>query len=372
MSYDKKKLYIITAVYALSLLLVPFVRSKAACNVCLAVLAVLGATVGALLIKKRRAPDLRRNEITLITATAALLAVMAISLLGLRFGFYKNKISVKLLYTYILPIIAVVIATEIFRSVLLSQKQKTIRILSYFLFVFSDIILFSEKNSFRNVSSFMRLFGLVLLPALASQLLYHKFSAKYGARSVIPYRLILSLYSYILPFGVMVPQALLAFSKIVFPLILLWFTQKLFDRKAMRASRRKTLTGAVCAILCLTLMLLCIAFVSGVFRRKAIVAASDSMKGEFGTGDVLIYETYDEQVIRNGQVILFKRNGAVVIHRVVDIKKINGEYRYYTKGDANDGMDTGYVTDADVIGITTMKIKYIGYPTVWIHNIFRK
>lgn len=372
MSYDEKKLYIITAAYTLSLLLVPFVAGKAACNICLSVLSVLGAVVGAWLIKKRQAHDLHKKEVIFITSTAAALAVMIICLSGLYFGFYKNNLSAKILYTYVLPITAVVTATEIFRRVLLSQKQKIIRILSCFIFVFSDIILFAEKNSFRNAANFMTLLGLVILPALSSNFLYCKLSAKYGTLSVIPYRLIISLYAYILPFGSAVPRALLAFAKIIFPLILLWFVQKLFGKRTVPVSKKRTVAGTVSTVLCLALMLFCISFMSGVFRHKAIVVASDSMKGEFETGDLLIYETYDGQVIENQQIILFKRNKTIVIHRVVDIKKINGVYRYYTKGDANDGMDTGYVTDEDIIGITTMKIKYIGYPTVWINDIFKK
>ena len=54
----------------------------------------------------------------------------------------------------------------------------------------------------------------------------------------------------------------------------------------------------------------------------------------------------------------------------MDIKKINGELRYYTKGDANKGMDSGYITDASVIGVINLKIKYIGYPTIWIRSLF--
>ena len=71
-----------------------------------------------------------------------------------------------------------------------------------------------------------------------------------------------------------------------------------------------------------------------------------------------------------GDIIIFTRYNQRVIHRVVEIACINGETRYYTKGDANDNYDTGYVTDSEIIGVTDFKIAYIGYPTVWLHRLF--
>ena len=55
----------------------------------------------------------------------------------------------------------------------------------------------------------------------------------------------------------------------------------------------------------------------------------------------------------------------------MDIKKINGVTRYYTKGDANDSVDSGYITADDIIGTATMKVKYIGNPTLWIRSLFK-
>lgn len=368
---DQKKIYIIFAAYALPLFLVSFSAGKLTGNICLAALALLGAAAGAWIIKKKNAPDRNRNQVALIAGLSAAAGVMLVCLLGLHFGFYKNSLSFKTVYTYIIPISVAVIGTEIFRSNLLAQKQKTVRILSYFLFVFSDILLFAEKNSFRNVSSFMSLFAFAFLPALTSNLLCHRFSYKYGARSVIPYRLIMALYPYVLPFGVKIPRAMYSFIGIVFPMFVLWLVKLMFDKRDMTASVRRTPVRTALSVLCIALVLISVAFIAELFPYRPIVVASDSMKGELDTGDVVVYEAYNGQHIQNGQIILFKRGNSIIIHRVVDIKKINGEYRYYTKGDANDGVDTGYITESDIVGISSLKIKYIGYPTVWLHDIFR-
>ena len=86
--------------------------------------------------------------------------------------------------------------------------------------------------------------------------------------------------------------------------------------------------------------------------------------------DAVIFETYDDQVIKNGQVLIFDYNGIQTIHRVVEIKKVNGEIRYYTKGDANKRRDEGYTTEDEILGLVKLKVKYIGYPTLWMRDLF--
>ena len=86
----------------------------------------------------------------------------------------------------------------------------------------------------------------------------------------------------------------------------------------------------------------------------------------------MIYENYEDQTIEVGQVIIFEKNKTITVHRVVDLEIIDGVARYYTKGDANKDADAGYVTDAEIVGVTNFKIPYIGMPTLWLGDIFKK
>lgn len=94
------------------------------------------------------------------------------------------------------------------------------------------------------------------------------------------------------------------------------------------------------------------------------------MAGHINKGDAIIYERYDGGLINKDEVIVFKRDNIKVIHRVIDVRVVNDEYRYYTKGDANMQRDDGYVTAKDIIGTTDLRIKYIGYPSLWLRDIF--
>lgn len=371
MQSDIKKLYTVAVLYALALLPPLFVTSKLISNLLLAIITVVAAIAAFFLIRKRLAPDIRYREATLICFVSALVAVMLLYLLGLSFGFGRVGVYWSTVYTYVLPIIAAITAGEILRRILLSQKKPFATAVAFIAFVILDVALFAEKNAFRDFSAFMSAMGLVVLPALASNLLYHGLSSNYGALCVIPYRLVVGLYSYLLPFRPAVPNALLAFLKIIFPLILLWFIRLLYKKRTLRISKRSRIAQIVSTVLCLVVMALSVSFIAGMFDTKLIVVASESMSGELEKGDVVIYDTYDGQTVETNQIILFDRNGTTVIHRVVEVERINGAYRYYTKGDANEGMDMGYITDADIVGVAKLKIRYLGYPTVWLHDLFK-
>ena len=96
------------------------------------------------------------------------------------------------------------------------------------------------------------------------------------------------------------------------------------------------------------------------------------MTGELNKGDIALYERYDDQFIAEGQVIVFEQSKSMIIHRVVDIQVINGTTRYYTKGDANEDLDTGYITQADIVGLVDHKLPFLGFPTLWMRSLFRR
>jgi signal peptidase len=96
------------------------------------------------------------------------------------------------------------------------------------------------------------------------------------------------------------------------------------------------------------------------------------MTGELNKGDVVIFESYTNQHIEEGQVIVFEKSNTMIVHRVIDIKVINGSARYYTKGDANDDPDAGYITGSSIVGLANHKIPVLGYPTLWMRSLFKR
>ena len=220
--------------------------------------------------------------------------------------------------------------------------------------------------------SFVNVVAMFLLPAFTSNLLYHFIAKKYGALPNVAYRLPLALYPYLFGFLPLMEDSLWAFAKLVVPIAVLVFISALYDKKKKYAVQDSPKTKAMAIVaVCVPLLLMTsiVMLISCQFRFCAIVIATESMTGELEKGDVIIYEQYRGQPVESGQVIVFDSNGSTIVHRVADVKNINGKTVYYTKGDANEGLDNGYITSTDIIGTVKVRVPFVGYPTIWLRNV---
>ena len=90
------------------------------------------------------------------------------------------------------------------------------------------------------------------------------------------------------------------------------------------------------------------------------------------SSDVVIIEKIDGKYekLKKGQIIAFQYGGVIVVHRLINIIEDEGQYYFYTKGDANNSADEDMVKEEEVLGIVRRVVKYIGYPTVLINELF--
>lgn len=323
------------------------------------------------LLKKRGILSINKGTVTLIMVVSALLYVMVSFLLGIYFGFYKYiGFSMNTFLKFILPISIVIISTEIIRRALLAQSKKLTDVFAYLIPFISELLIVSNLWQVDSLNKFMDIVGMALFPAAFSGVLYQYLSRRYGAVSVIPYRLIVALYPYFFLRIANIPDALLALMNILIPIALYIFIKSLFEKKPQKAVKKKSKWRFVAYAAIAVVMISVVMLISCKFKYGALVIGSGSMTGEINVGDTVIYESYDGQKIEEGQVIVFYDNNVAVIHRVIEIERINGVTRYYTKGDANDAPDLGYRTEGDLIGVTKFKISYIGFPTLWLRSLF--
>ena len=370
MNSDKKKLYIFAAVYFAVFLLVCFVQNKTTQIHALAVFSVVSAISIRYFIKKRSIYSLPKKQVALILTAFAICSVALYLISGIKFGYYKVAISYSSLWLYVIPIVAIIIGTEITRSIFIAQKNKLITTIAYAICVAIDVLVLTKVQVFSNFENFMDTLGLVILPCISANFLYHFISQKFGAIAVVPYKLILFIYPYIFAIRPQISNALLSFAKIIIPIgiyLIICLVYKTKSKVTAKTKRRFNVAfTAISTILAISFVML----ISGVFQYKILVIATESMTGAIDKGDAVIYETYDEQTLKAEDVIVFNKDNALIVHRIVEINNINGEIRYYTKGDANDSVDSGYITDAQIVGIIKLKIKYMGYPSLWVRSLF--
>ena len=375
---DKRAVNIFSASVFAALLAILFVPFSESGRIVAATLLLPAAILANVFIKKRNTLSINKRQILLIMAVFALVYVMLYYLSGIKFGFYTNpyRLSASNLFKFLIPITAIIFSEELIRFVIVSQKSKLAIILCYFSCVFAETIIVSTFAGVSSFSRFMELMAGAFFPAVISNLLYNYLAKRYGMYPNLAYRAVTTLHTYIFSVSSGISPSLLTFFKLVVPIVIFAFIDALYEKKNKRAisngPRALRVAGSVISSVILALMIGVIMLISNQFRYGSLVIATESMTGEINKGDVVIYESFNTQIIEEGQIIVFEKNDSVVVHRVIDIEIINGTVRYYTKGDANESADLGYITDTQIVGVVNYKLSSLGYPSLWMRSLFKK
>lgn len=375
---DKRILHIFSFAIFAVLLIALFVPFGISGRIAAAILLLMPAVLMPLFVKKRSILNITKNQVLLLMAVIALLYVMGYYLSGIPFGFYKNpyRLTFSNFVAFLLPSAAVIVFAEVIRYVTLAQRDKLSTVLCWLSCVIADMLLCSNLPSVTSFNRFMDLLAGAFFPAVIANCLYHYLSKRYGMYPNLVFRLVTTLHAYILPVSSGISASLLNFFEILLPIAIYYFIDGLFEKKRRYAlkntSRFSRITSRVLTVLALILMLGTVMLISNHFHYGAYVIATESMTGELNKGDVAICERYEDQFIPEGQVIVFEKNNSVVVHRVVEIKIINRITQYYTQGDANEDLDTGFITDAEILGLVNYKVPYLGYPTLWLRSLFNR
>ena len=115
----------------------------------------------------------------------------------------------------------------------------------------------------------------------------------------------------------------------------------------------------VCIGIIAVLLVVSIFPITGNF--KVMIVQSGSMQPEIKMGSIVAIKPVDDYKI--GDVITFQivRNREPITHRIYDIKVVEGEPRYITKGDANNAPDQREISQREIIGKVLFDIPYLGF-----------
>lgn len=294
---------------------------------------------------------------------------------GILIGFAKNTnyFTINSFCNIIIPIIFYLFIKEFLRYQLLmkSSESKTLIIITCIFFIIIDnVVPFSAHSLGFNKDTFL-LIALTFLPSISENILCSYLSLNLGYKPGIVYLLIMQLYKYLLPIIPNPNEYLYSLIFLIFPLIVLvrienWFKKDRIENVVLdnyRQSKKELLF-----FLPLTIFICVLIYVvSGYFRYYAVAVASGSMEPEISKGDIVIVDkNYNE--INVGDVLAYKHDQKVIIHRIYRIIKTDDEYFIYTKGDANNDYDKYKITEDLFIGIVKIKIPLIGYPTVLVNE----
>ena len=377
MNREKLKLFILE----LLLIVILFFALNILSRNFLALILGIYSLIVVYLLKKRKIISINKKQATIMMIIFALFYLGLFYLLGLHFGFLKSKIilSFSTIFKFILPISVVIISSEVIRRIFLSYEliiqYRNIRfnlspLLTYISMIIIDLLIYTEVYDLSNLDDFLTVLGFVFFASLSCNLLYNYITNRYGSKGIIIYRLITVLFIYVLP---VIPDVYIffrSFLRMLYPYIIYLIFEKLFSKNDYIIPLNEKKKAVIANTFLIIIAALLVMLISCQFKYGILVVGSHSMSSEINKGDAVIFENYKNQFIENGQVIIFDYNNIQTIHRVIEIKQVNGEIRYYTKGDANKSKDDEYRTANDIVGLVKLKVKYIGYPTIWLRSIF--
>lgn len=294
---------------------------------------------------------------------------------GILIGFAKNTnyLTINSFNNIILPIIFYIFIKEFIRYQLLmkASESKTLIAFVCVLFIIIDSAIPFSSHSIGFSKDTFLLIALTFLPSISENILCSYLSLNLGYQPGIVYLLIMNLYKYIFPIIPNPNEYLYSLIFLLFPLIVLikiknWFKK---DRtEEINFENYNQNKKEILSFIPLTILVCILIYtVSGYFRYYAIAVASGSMEPNISKGDVVIVDKKINK-INVGDVLAYKHDGKVVVHRIYKIVNSNSENFIYTKGDANNDYDKYKITKDMFIGIVKLKIPAIGYPTVLINE----
>lgn len=299
--------------------------------------------------------------------------LIIIYLLGIITGFLRTPLSHKILSIIlnVLPVILIIIFKELIRYMLLNKlrNKKSYIYLITILFILVDIVTLSISYDLTNLRDIFDFSGKTILASIFRNSLLSYMVLNAGCLPAIIYSVIMEGYLYVVPIVPNLGSYLETILLIFLPTLLILELNKIYIDKEINKKRNKVskLYFEIPGIIVL-IGIMCL--VSGVFRYKIFAIASNSMQPVFSRGDTVIIEKInDKKLINNGDIIAFRHEGRVLVHRVVKIRKYNNVLYYTTKGDNNNTEDNFEVAINEVEGIVQFILPIVGYPTVWLSEM---
>ncbi len=286
---------------------------------------------------------------------------------------YNHSIS-SILRNFYYLVLPVVLQVYVFATIIHFSKKKILTsVFSMFLLVFSTTntyLFFIQSNT---PLGYFENFFLILLPVIIQSMVIIYLIYTSGVLVALTYIFPIKVIIILLPFFPDYSWFLFSMKHVIIAVLVFFAIDNIHMKKVLRLSRRKIKSEgflkSLPTFLILTLMVL---FVTRVFTYYPVAILSNSMNPSFSRGSVVIVNKSSSNLekLEKGDIIKYKYDNSYVIHRIIEIKELGGETYFQTKGDANRSPDIDYVNIDDVSGVIKHSVPYLGFPSVWLTEIF--
>lgn len=327
----------------------------------------------------------------LVILAALVYQVLVFLLLGSKLGLVNNiyVLGWTSFFKVTLPVMLAIIGEEILRGQLV-EKAKRSKLGVWFTGLTIWIVELAIILPLYNLGVARDIFTLIVAvagPAMLKNALLTYIAYQYNYWINIPYRLIMEAPIYLLPVWPDAGEYLPAIFQIGLILLLALGLMGLrpgvnvksamekqtkhleteSQRQAKRIAKRVGVGVAVAAMVSYVFL------ISGLFRYYLLAIGSGSMSPSIERGDlVLVEKIKDYDDIAEGDILVYRHGNVVMVHRIAQVNQDGRNKIFITKGDANGVEDKWSVVQNDVIGVVRGRIMALGFPTLWLNELFNK
>ena len=320
------------------------------------------------------------NEVILIILIVNLAYYLFTYIIGYFSGFYKPIYShtFSSLLKNVLGNLVFILIIEMLRKTLV-KKIKYINKNSKFLILIILILSLCEYSlnySLATLSDNKRILQSIFsfIPLVSENILLTFIIYQYDITCSLFYRIMMDLTKYIAPIIPNFGEYINTVISVIYPFILLLIINRNFQnmQKKVNNSRLEVKYNKISRIstcILFVFLFILVILVSGVGRFYILSIGSESMTPKINMGDVvLIDKDINKDKIKVGDVIAFKHEGNIIVHRVVSLNMKKNNKIYKTKGDNNKDSDAWVITQDDLVGKAQLRFRYIGWPTIVLNQ----
>lgn len=324
----------------------------------------------------KRDANYNRYQIREVALIGSLVYIILYFLSGLVIGYSNSPINHNLtgIINNIFTIFMVAVIQETVRSkyinALTDHNFSFSIIFITIVFVILNIKIDNFIQAFTGVGAFMAFLCKYFVPELVSSVFFTYLAYREGLISVLLYKIPFLLIYFFTPILPSNNYAVLCIITSIIPLIMYlkieksYFTN--FKNVVVNIVKNEALEIFKIFIFIFAAIFVII-YSRGEFKISSLAIVSKSMEPIIHIGDAVVYKKTDTNKIITGDIIVYKLDNIMVVHRVSEIKyDSNTGIIFITKGDNNRSEDIKHVEQDQIKGKVIAIIPKIGYPTVWV------
>ena len=300
-----------------------------------------------------------------------LLYVIIYYLSGFIVGFQQSPLNFGLSNTIknLIKYVLLRIIIETVKYFLIKENNtKTFIIITTILFIIINIDINYIINLLEQPKELFKYFSNTIIPTTIYGIVGTYIIKNSSLKSNISLQIVPLILTYSIKISPNLDWYLYSVFHIVYLLLLYTYLKYEIDKREKTEQKAKKNIYSQIPIISISIIM--ILFVLGIFTYVPIGVMSNSMKPIFERGDIIVYKKVKNiNDIKENDIICYQLDNIKVMHRVIKIENINNKKYFTTKGDNLLSNDPLKVKEEQIIGTIIFTIPRLGYPSVWLYEL---